>query len=408
MKIIWFVSGNPLNGHMAGWVASAYKFYKERFITDDIVIVDMTAKKEAYQNYDGQEVYSIKRNGMNRDNLNYILDSINPDIITVFGTEYPYQCNVIELCCSKWADRTTIWVQGIVSECFNYYATGVPAEYVNMKTFKERFFRRMNLKEQMEDFAKRGELEKKALGMVEHVLGRTEWDKNSTKNINPKVMYHSCNETLREVFYQENNKWRLENCVKHRIIVSSCSYPIKGFHYLLQAVGELIEEYPDVEIVCPGEDFINWEGIDRIRLSSYQVYLRCLVRKYCLQKHIKFIGQLNADAMVNALLKANVFVLCSTIENSSNALGEAMLIGMPIVAAKVGGTETMLSEREGVVFERGDIPALTAGIRKMFRDEEYAKKCASNARTHGLMTHDGARNAQSLHEIYVSIKENEN
>lgn len=408
MKILWFISGNPLNNGASGWVSSAYTAYKESFPDDEIVMADMTAGQNEYACVSGIEVYSLKRDDQIGNEARRVLDIIKPDVITVFGTEYPYQCAVIDACCSKWADRTTVWIQGLISDYVNYYTTGVPSKYVLKKTLKERFAKRMNLAEQVNDFLKRGELEKETLKKAKHVLGRTEWDKQLTKEINPQLGYHYCNETLRGAFYQNGKIWAPENGIKHRIMVSSCSYPIKGFHFMLEAAGELIQEYPDLEIVCPGRDYVKWKGINKLRLSAYQEYLRSLVKKYNLEGHIRFVGKLSAEEMVETMLHVNVFVLCSTIENSSNALGEAMLLGMPIVAARVGGTETMIGEDESYLFDRGDVTALVDGIRKMFEDESCATSYASKAREHALKTHDPAKNADTLHKEYISIIENEN
>ena len=64
---------------------------------------------------------------------------------------------------------------------------------------------------------------------------------------------------------------------------------------------------------------------------------------------------LSEQQMLDYLLKSNVFVQTSSIENSTNSLGEAMLIGMPCVASNVGGTSDMLKDKnEGYLYPFGD------------------------------------------------------
>ena len=46
--------------------------------------------------------------------------------------------------------------------------------------------------------------------------------------------------------------------------------------------------------------------------------------------HIYYTGPLDAAAMRQAYLEADVFLLPSSCENSPNSLGEAMLLGMPL------------------------------------------------------------------------------
>ncbi len=55
--------------------------------------------------------------------------------------------------------------------------------------------------------------------------------------------------------------------------------------------------------------------------------------------------------MRQQFLLAETYLLCSSIENSPNSLGEAMLTGVPCAAAAVGGVPSMLSEKEGELFD---------------------------------------------------------
>ena len=48
-------------------------------------------------------------------------------------------------------------------------------------------------------------------------------------------------------------------------------------------------------------------------------------------------GPLDAAAMRQAYLDADLFLLPSYSENSPNSLGEAMLLGLPCVASAAGG-----------------------------------------------------------------------
>ena len=60
--------------------------------------------------------------------------------------------------------------------------------------------------------------------------------------------------------------------------------------------------------------------------------------------------------MLEEYLKAHVYILPSTIENSSNSLSEAMLLGVPSVASYVGGTPDLLRTSTGGLFISHDAP----------------------------------------------------
>ena len=113
-----------------------------------------------------------------------------------------------------------------------------PAGGQRGSTFRD-VVRRDNIVKQREKFVLRGILEEKALQKARHIIGRTDWDLACVRRINPEAKYHFCNETLRQPFYQ--GTWRYESCRKHRIFASSCAYPVKGFHYLLEAFGQIVK-----------------------------------------------------------------------------------------------------------------------------------------------------------------------
>ena len=109
--------------------------------------------------------------------------------------------------------------------------------------------------------------------------------------------------------------------------------------------------------------------------------------------------------MKQALLDANVFALTSTMENSPNSLGEAMLLGVPSVAADVGGVKNLMCNgEEGLVYLSGDVKALTEDILQLFALEDRAAALGENARAHALKTHDPEKNLLDLIHIYQQIQ----
>ena len=248
----------------------------------------------------------------------------------------------------------------------------------------------------------RGKMEIEALQKVRHVIGRTQWDKACTWNFHPEVKYHFCNETLRQPFYEGH--WHYDTCKKYRIFASSCAYPIKGFHRLLEAFAEVVKQYPDATLAVPGRSFLSENWKERLHLGSYEIYLRNLVRQHNLAGRISFLGDLSAEQMREAFLEANVFVMPSSIENSSNSLGEAMLLGMPCVASNVGGTKELVADgREGYLYQSTASYLLAYHIQQIFAMEKQAEMLGQAARSHAMRTHDPETNLKTLLEIYQSL-----
>lgn len=328
------------------------------------------------------------------------IQEIQPDVIHCWGTEYAHthaMANAAEK--TGKLDKLVASIQGLCSVIATHYTEGIPVHIQRSVTFRD-FVRRDNILGQQKKFGLRGDQEVAALKKIRHVIGRTDWDRACALQINPNVTYHFCNETLRTPFYQDT--WDYAACKKHHIFASSCAYPVKGFHYLLEAVAMVAREYPDVTVSVPGRSYLT-VGIRR--RSSYQKYLAKLTKQYGLEDKITFLGKCSDQQMKAAFLSANAFVLPSTIENSPNSLGEAMLLGVPSVAADVGGVKNLLTHgEEGFTYQSTAPYMLAWHILQIFALEDAAAPMGQKARAHALRTHDPEKNLQELIAIYEAIR----
>ena len=69
------------------------------------------------------------------------------------------------------------------------------------------------------------------------------------------IQYHKCNETLRECFY--TGSWGYQQCEPYSIFVSQATYPIKGFHFLLEALPSILNVYPQTHVYVSGVDITS-------------------------------------------------------------------------------------------------------------------------------------------------------
>lgn len=332
-----------------------------------------------------------------------VLRDFAPDVVHIWGTEFGHSLFMLEACKDLGLlDHTVVSLQGLCSTYAGHYLEGIPYEVLSRATFRDRL-RHDSMVMQQKVFYERGEFEKKALALSKHVIGRTHWDLACARLLAPQAEYHFCNETLREDFYE--GSWSYEGCQKHRIFVSSRAYPIKGFHYVLEALRELKKRYPDVVVAVPGKDPTAASARERLHQDGYARYLETLIRSYGLKDHVEFLGRLSGEQMKQQYCMANVFVLPSTIENSPNSLGEAMLLGVPSVAADVGGVTTMLEHgKEGLVYQSTAPYMLCDCIERIFTMGEEAGTLGENARAHALRTHDPEKNLSDLLTIYGQLQ----
>ncbi|MCR4647604.1 MAG: glycosyltransferase family 4 protein [Lachnospiraceae bacterium] len=330
-----------------------------------------------------------------------ILEDFKPDVIHIFGTEYPH---TLAVC--KAADDTSkilIGIQGLCSVYAKHYFDGLPEEIIEKETLRDRL-KSDNLKEQKEKFVKRGENEIEAIKLAQNVTGRTDWDKKYTSEYNPKAEYYFMNETLRSNFY--DGKWEYEKCEKHTLFASQGDYPIKGLHVLLRALTEIKKEYPDVKLYVAGNIITGEDSLKKkILIGTYGKYVRKLIKDGGLEENVFFTGPLNADKMKERYLKSNAFISPSMMENSPNSLGEAMLLSMPAISSDVGGVRNLMSDDEGFIYPSLDEKALIESVKKCFsmNGSDQQKEMCDKASKKARITHDPDANYKRLLEIYDEI-----
>lgn len=334
----------------------------------------------------------------NSSHLKTIVEDSNPDIVHVFGTEFAHSLAMVNLC-RELNLKVIISIQGLLSVIYKHYLNGLPERVINRLTFRD-FIKQDGLRQQQSKFKKNGLFEIKALQQVRHIIGRTTWDRACTFQINPEAMYHTCNESLRNVFY--NQVWDLDRCEKHTIFVSQASYPVKGLHFLLEAMPLIKKQFPDTKLYVAGHDITRTETIkDKLKISSYSKYIKELINKNGLREDVIFTGLLDEKQMCGRFLKSHVFVSPSTIENSPNSLGEAMLLGVPCVASNVGGVPDLLRDKVDGFLYQPDAPYMLAyHVCQLFGNQDLALSISACARARAAITHSREINNNSLLDIY--------
>ena len=328
-----------------------------------------------------------------------IFENYKPDVIHCFGTEYPHTLAAVRACPDR--NRILLGIQGICFAIAKVYRADLPAKICRRFTLRD-FLKGDNILLQQKKFCRRGELEKEALKLAGHVTGRTRWDRATVQEVNPNLHYHLMNETLRPIFYE--GQWNPQSCRPHSIFISQGDYPIKGLHYVLWALPEILKKYPDTHVYVAGQSIIRYGTLkEKLKISSYGKYLLEQMKKLKLEEKVTFLGKLSAEEMKKQYLASHLFLCPSAVENSPNSLGEAMLLRVPCVAAAVGGIPSMMSEQEGILYEGGSTEALVQAVLSMWEDETRRKECTANARRRALCNHDADTNYHTLLKIYTDI-----
>ncbi len=108
--------------------------------------------------------------------------------------------------------------------------------------------------------------------------------------------------------------------------------------------------------------------------------LRNLVAHYELSDHVRFVGKV--DDVRPYLSVFDLFALTSTsVEVFSNAVLEAMSMGIPVVSSDVGGVSEMITHgKEGFIYSRNDLDALISHLQLLIENASLSSSFSASAK----------------------------
>lgn len=419
MKVLWIFNSPLSHYHTAHGTGGAGAVWIES-IFDTIASMDglhLSICFPAYQNeevkqewIDNIDYYVLKKYKNYKRNKTKIIsayrkiyDLANPDIIHIWGTEFQWILDAVFAAEEAGIiHKVAVTLQGMCTAIAMHYYAGLPKRITNGFSLRD-FLKHDNIWLQKKDFEQRGCYEQRILKSVRFVIGRTDYDYAYSTLFHNDIKYFNCNETLRDIFYRNN--WKYEKCHKHRILLSQGYYPLKGVHFVIRAFVMVLKKYPDAEVLIAGPDIIRENSkTGYLRGSGYANYLRRLIKKNRLNGKVRFIGSQSATEMCSRYLESNVFISASSTENESNSLGEAKMLGMPVIASFVGGVGNRIKHREdGLAYQYDDFVMLARFICDIFDDPDLAIQYGNNARINQSRISDKKKNIKRLTEIYDYI-----
>lgn len=324
-------------------------------------------------------------------------DEVQPDIVHIHGTEYSHGLAYLNACGNQ---NVCVSIQGLTSVSARYYLADLTSKEIR-KAWTPACVVRGNIFDGAKEFKVRGEIERETLRRVHHIIGRTSWDKAHAWAVNPEAEYHHGGETLRSDFYS-GTTWSYDKCTPHSIFLSQAGMPLKGLHQVLRAMPLVLRHFPDATVRIAGNDIScsrSWKDV--LKLRDYGNIVRKLIRQNKLNKCVTFTGRLDGKGMRHEYLRSNVFVCPSSIENSPNSLGEAQILGVPVLSSYVGGAPDMMRGDEEHLYRFEEVEMLAHKIVSLFNQ---GNKIDTEAmRQEALRRHNPKKNVKELMLIYQFV-----
>lgn len=400
MKVLWFSNTpslsrkgkkNYYNG--GGWISSLEQHVKKQreiklyvaFYSNDVSGIET-------DEYDGVQYIQIpkvhksfkdklldlsvsRKKAANRDEERYIVDlksvvdQVTPDVIQIFGSENKFGL------ISKYVDvPIVLHIQGILTPWLN--ALLPPG-----LSWHDYVFKPFRLKSILTKFSEKFAWEKNALieqeiyKNISYVFGRTDFDRHVMGIMAPQALYVHCNEILREPFYEESTQERI--LPDKAVFVTITSYPTyKGVDLILKTAKILKS--------ISGFDF-EWNVYGVGEASATEKFVKVSANEV----NVRFKGTASPKQLVHSLKNCTAYVHPAYIENSSNAVSEAQILGVVPIAVNAGGISTIIKDREtGILVPANDPYQMAWWMKHIYENPEKNVRLGNSARKEALKRHD--------------------
>ena len=166
--------------------------------------------------------------------------------------------------------------------------------------------------------------------------------------------------------------------------------PLKDFSTLLKAAEILAQEAPNLHVLLVGSG---------PALSGLQSYV---ANSYRLAGRVVFAGKV--DGVADLLNAMDIFVLPTLMEGMSNTLLEALAVGLPAVATRVGGNPEIIAEGScGYLFAPQDVSELVSQLRTLLRDPRLRADFGRAARDRVLQHFSLEQMLQRYRDLYLGL-----
>lgn len=270
------------------------------------------------------------------------LEQIKPDVVHAWGTEY-----AAALIATRLNYPYVVTMQGLLTWC-------------RKRIYLNRYQTVMSY------------LEDIALRRVKLVTTESSFSAQYLRNRYPNLNVRQAEHAPNWLFHQIKRQPRLQPV--HLLFVGAIA-PTKGADLLLRAVHELRMEHP-VQLTLVGSG--SPEFIASLEASvAPEVWRRVQIK-----------SQLTSEDVAQEMLSATLMVFPTRADTSPNAVKEAAVAGLPVIASRIGGIpDYVYPDKNGLLFAPGGLQELISSLRQALNHPLLGKgivdiECLARVREH--------------------------
>lgn len=161
--------------------------------------------------------------------------------------------------------------------------------------------------------------------------------------------------------------------------------PIKGHRFLIEAARGVFAEHPDTVFILVGD-------------GESAEALRSLATRLGVSGNIRFLGW--RPDVAEIISAVDIFVFPSLNEGMGRAVVEAMALGKPVVASRVGGIVDIVRDGEnGLLVPPADSDELAAAIKSLLSDPAERERLGQEGKRQALL-YDAERMVRRIEVLY--------
>ncbi len=234
-------------------------------------------------------------------------------------------------------------------------------------------------------------LGKVSLGFVDRIISLTENDKRDAIRLgaNPKKIkiVPNCIPFEKFTVLEKPTLFKEKFGINQFILYVGRLDWNKGVKYVVQAMPNIIKDYPTMRFVVIGEDV------------GYKKEIEKEIKKLNIQESIIFLGKVSNKELLSAYAACSVFVLPSAYEGLPTVILEAMAYKRPVIATRAGGAKYVIKDGyNGYLVEYASPKEIYVTVRKAVGNKEIGE----NARKEVEDKYVWEKAIPKIEEIYAS------
>lgn len=402
MKVIWFSNIRLTEGQMSGsgtWVLgmnNLLSIYYPNVQVANVTMSEVDTIHEEVVRGRTQWVVPQKTTAEDVDLFTKIINSYNPDIIQIWGTEFFWATIPFETICPN--IPVILDMQGFYSSVLDVlYGDLTVKERIRCFSIKELLRPSSSLPGISKRLRKSVKREEEMIEKHNTISVQSNWVKENVNLLNPKAIIYETRIALRSQFFQ-SVKWDIDKMEPYTIFsTASMIEPTKGSFTILKAFREVKRMLPQAKLLLAGSIQTG------IRKSGYMRLMEQFIYSNGLSDSVSFLGSLSTDDLIKAYLHSNVFVNPSHVESYSLILAESTYLGVPTVATYAGAMSELGNSKSLLYFSKYDYRACASKIISILTNRELATKLSIQSIIFSEEKHDPKTVAETQFSIYKSV-----